>query len=891
MQPERWNEVEHLCHEALEREEGQRAAFLQSACAGDDSLLREVQSLLAHQKQAEHFIETPALEQAAMALANGKRDSHSSNTTPRLIGRTISHYRIVERLGYGGMGEVYRAVRADDQYQKLVALKLVKADFDTHFVLERFKNERQILASLEHPNIARLIDGGTTDDGLPYFVMELVEGRPIDQYCESHRLSTIERLKLFRSVCSAVHYAHQHLVVHRDIKPSNIMVTSEGIPKLLDFGIAKIMDAENFPRAIEPTLTAMRVMTPEYASPEQIRGEAITTASDVYSLGVLLYYILTGHLPYHLTTRSPHEVARAICEIEPEKPSTAVLRVEEVPGADGKPVRLTPEAVSSTREGQPERLRRRLGGDLDQIVLHAIRKEKDRRYTSVEQFSEDIGRHLEGRAVLARKGTISYRAAKFVKRHKAGVIAAALAVLTLIGGMAAIVRESRLERMQRARAERRFNDVRTLASSLFDVHDAIANLPGSVAGRKMIVGMSLKYLDSLAGEASGDASLQRELGDAYARIADIQGRPGTENLGDLKGALASYEKSVQITQTILAGSHSDQDKHDLGALYIRIGHTLTNTGDIRGAMKYDTMALDIFHDLTQKNPTNRHYQNMLAIVDLNLGQHQDFLGDFQAALENYAKAMAIYQTLVKSDDPKSARSAKYNIGYTSVLTEITWQNVGNYSKARECGEKSLQIRKEIANFNPKNVRAQLDLVDSYILLGDTLRKQGDLVRAAADYRQAQEIAAAETASDPNDQRAREDLSDANIGMGESFRQRGNFSKAIDVAGRAVQLSSELVAADPVNAESKAQLARAYCLLGDAHEMRGLGTGRGGQPRPPELKEAVSSYQKGLEIYTALHQAGKLPSSDNAELSRVQQQIAKCDARLQKKQSSVSSAQR
>jgi non-specific serine/threonine protein kinase/serine/threonine-protein kinase len=886
MQAERWKEIEHLCGEALEREEGQRAEFLQSACAGDEPLLREVQSLLAHQKQAEHFIETPALEQAAKALADGERDSHHSGATPRLIGRMISHYRIAERLGFGGMGEVYRAVRADDQYQKLVALKIVKTDCDTQFVLERFKNERQILAGLEHPNIARLIDGGTTDDGLPYFVMELVEGQPIDQYCESHRLSTAGRLKLFRSVCSAVHYAHQHLVVHRDIKPSNIMVTSEGVPKLLDFGIAKIMDAGQLPQAIEPTVTAMRVMTPEYASPEQIRGEAITTASDVYSLGVLLYYILTGHLPYRLTTRSPHEVARAICEIEPEKPSAAVLRVEEVPGADGKLVRLTPETVSSTREGQPERLRRRLGGDLDQIVLQAMRKEKDRRYTSVEQLSEDIGRHLEGQPVLARKGTLSYHAAKFVKRHKAGVIAAALALLTLIAGMAAIVRESRLERAQRARAERRFNDVRKLANSLFTVHDAIANLPGSVAARKMIVGLSLNYLDSLANEASGDASLQRELAGAYAAIADIQGRAGTENLGDTKGALASYQKSADITQAVLAGSHSDQDKHDLASLYIRIGHTLTNTGDNLGAMKYDHMAFDIYTELTQKNPANLHFRNMLAIANLNLGQHQDFLGELQASLESYEKAAVIYEDLFKSGDPKVAHSAQYNLGFTYLLQENTWQDLNNFSKALECGEKSLEIRKLISERNPKNVRGQLDLADSYVALGDTLRKQAAPERAAADYRQGQAIAESVSASDPNDQRAREELVDVYCGLGESFRRQGNLLPAIDLGNSAVKIATELVAADPVNAHSKAQLAQAYFLLGDAYQAKGIEAGRQHQPQSSELKEGLSSYQRGLEIYTGLQQARSLPYSDSAELSRVQSEIVKCEATLGKTQNPV-----
>jgi len=879
MQPDRWKEIEDLCHQALERAEDQRAAFLDSACAGDEGLLREVKSLLVHQKQADNFIETPALDHAVKALVESGDAPPHAGAISRVVGRMVSHYRVVERLGYGGMGEVYRAVRADDQYQKLVALKLVRADFDTQFILERFKNERQILAGLEHPNIARLIDGGTTEDGLPYFVMELVEGEPIDQYCESHRLPTVQRLALFRCVCSAVHYAHQHLVIHRDIKPSNILVTADGVPKLLDFGIAKITDPEHFPRAIEPTVTGMRVMTPEYASPEQIRGEAITTAGDVYSLGVLLYYILTGHLPYRLRTRAPHEIAQAICELDPEKPSTAVSRIEEVPGPEGTVVKLTPERVSSTREGQPEKLLRRLRGDLDQIVLKAIRKEQDRRYSSVEQLSEDVGRYLDGRAVLARKATLSYRASKFVRRHKAGVITAAVVALALISGMAAIVRESRLERVQRARAERRFNDVRKLANSLFDVHDAIANLPGTVAARKMIVGMSLNYLDSLATEAKGDPSLQRELGDAYARIADIQGRPGTENLGDIKGALASYEKSAQITRALLAGSPSEQDKHDLGAMYIRIGHTLTSTGDSLGAMKYDNMALDIFSELTQKNPTNLHYQNMLSIVYLNLAQHEDFTGDFQASLDNEQKAMAIYERLAKSDDPKSSRSARYNLGLTDLMMGMTWQSLGEHSKALDWGQKSLEIRKDIFSKAPKNVRAQLDLADSYYALGETFRKQGDFARAAANHQQSRAISEEVMASDPNDQRAKEDLADALNGLGEALRLQGNISKAIDVGNRAVKLALQLVAADPANAESKAQLARANCLLGDAHETRSLKTGGGRQRQSSELKEAISSYKEGLEIYTGLHQVGNLPYSDTAELSRVPHELEKCEARL------------
>src|ERR1044071_1467079 len=278
----------------------------------------------------------------------------------------IGPYRIIRRIGQGGMGAVYLAARDDDQFKKQVAIKLIRRGMDSDFVLRRFRNERQILASLDHPNIARLLDGGTTEDGRPYFVMEYIEGKPITEYADKHSLATVERLKLFVQVCSAIHYAHQNLVIHRDIKPSNILVTADGTPKLLDFGIAKLLNPELAAQTIEATAVAVRLMTPEYASPEQVKGEAITTSSDVYSLGVLLYELLTGHRPYRITNRTPLEVARVVCEEEPQRPSTAVGRIETYPLADGTgTIQLTPESTSRTREGNPERLRRRLAGDLD----------------------------------------------------------------------------------------------------------------------------------------------------------------------------------------------------------------------------------------------------------------------------------------------------------------------------------------------------------------------------------------------------------------------------------------------------------------------------------------------------------------------------------------------
>ena len=422
MTPERWQKVEELFHLSLEREASQRAAFLDEACAGDPDLRGKVESLLAYDEQESDFLETPA---------SGVRGDWLDEDQPGpMTGRRIGPYQVTREIGHGGMGAVYLAVRADDQYQKQVAIKLIKRGMDTETILRRFRTERQILANLDHPNIAKLLDGGTTEEGLSYFIMDYVDGLPIDMYCDTQKLTTVERLRLFRTVCSAVAYAHQNRVVHRDLKPGNILVTAQGVVKLLDFGVAKLLNPEASSKTTGSTAAALRPMTPEYASPEQVRGSVITPASDIYSLGVLLYELLTGHRPYRVRSRTPQEIEHVICEEAPEKPSTVIGRVEEAPDRD-RP--LTPASVSETREGQPEKLRRRLAGDLDTIVLMALRKEPERRYGSVEQFSEDIRRHLEGLPVIARKDAFWYRSAKFIKRNKAAVLAATLGAGIILG--------------------------------------------------------------------------------------------------------------------------------------------------------------------------------------------------------------------------------------------------------------------------------------------------------------------------------------------------------------------------------------------------------------------------------------------------------------------------
>ena len=378
MTREQWQNVRKILERALDLDPAECATYLDEACAGDAELRREIDSLLAANDQATRgFLTGKAIDQVGDLVELG------SDT---LQGRRIGPYQVLEEIGHGGMGTVYRAVRADDQYQKQVAIKVVRGGLGDRLAIQRFKAERQILANLDHANIARLLDGGATEDGRPYVVMEYIEGLPIDEYADSRRLNLRARLKLFRTVCSAVAFAHQRLVIHRDIKPANILVTESGDPKLLDFGIAKILDDQQSDGG-EATVTLVRMMTPEYASPEQVRGEPVTTATDVYSLGVVLYGLLTGRRPYRVSSKTPHDMVQAVLETEPEKPSIQ---------------------------------NRRLRGDLDNIVLKALRKEPERRYASVEQFSDDIGKHLDGLPVSARPDTLAYRGSKFVRRQQMG---------------------------------------------------------------------------------------------------------------------------------------------------------------------------------------------------------------------------------------------------------------------------------------------------------------------------------------------------------------------------------------------------------------------------------------------------------------------------------------
>lgn len=419
--PEKWDQVKELFTLALERDPEERSVFLLEACGGDDALRAEIESLLSSFDGAATFLEDcPAAYLFAQSRA--------------MAGRRIGAYRIIRECGHGGMGIVYLAERADDQYRKRVAIKMLMPGINKDEVLRRFRNERQALAALDHPSIVRLLDGGSTEEGLPYLIMDYVEGVRIDEYCDTHRLSIAERLQLFRTVCLAVQYAHETLVIHRDLKPGNILITKEGVARLLDFGIAKVLNPQWCPDA-PLTRTDWRPMTPEYASPEQVRGEPITNATDIYSLGVLLYELLTGHRPYRVRSDSPLEIERSVCEKEPEKPSAVVSRIDERASHDGSTrAAITPQLIGEARAIRPEELPRRLRGDLDTIVMKAIRKGPEHRYASAEAFAKDIERHLSGMPIEARKATLLYRSGKFIHRHMES-LATALLVLAVVAGL------------------------------------------------------------------------------------------------------------------------------------------------------------------------------------------------------------------------------------------------------------------------------------------------------------------------------------------------------------------------------------------------------------------------------------------------------------------------
>ncbi len=768
--PEDWARIKAIFCDALERPEPERAAFVAQACAGARHLEREVQSLLASHARAdaEAFIERGV----------------GSSGDAAWVGRRLGPYRIESVLGHGGMGSVFRAVRDDDAFRKAVAIKVVRRGLDPALV-SRFRAERQILAGLDHPGIARLIDGGTTDDGLPYLVMDFVEGEPITGYAEAHGLTVRARLALFRAVCAAVEYAHRNLVVHRDLKPSNILVTADGAPKLLDFGIAKLLAVE--PRELEPTITMLRPMTPEYASPEEVRGLAVTTASDVYSLGVLLCELLTGERPYELGTRDPMEMARIVATTEPARPSVLAARRAD------------------------ERWRAQLEGDLDTIVLAALRKEPERRYGSVAQLSDDVLRYLDGRPVSARPDTFGYRAGKLVARNRGVFAAAAALLLSLVGGIVATAWQARVARRERARAERRFEDVRGLASSfLFEFNDAVEKLPGSTPARQLLVTRGLAYLDRLAQEG-GDAALDGELARGYLRLGDLQGRPNFANLGDFSGALASYRKGLDLARRAAAAAPRDlKARQDVATALNRIGTLLDDRfGDVTGALAAEREALAVQESVVASAPDDAAPVRGLLAIETKLGDIQAKNGRPEDALAAFERALPRYEAIATRS---GAAQDRFNLFVAHAKVGGALALLGREPEALARYDAMLSLGRAMVAADPHDAPARRALAVGLNKVGDLVGRRGDTAKALALYRESLALREALAPADPRNVLARSDLVGSYLRIGDVMARTGDDAGALTQYRLALPILEALAARDAASPAGAADLQGAVARL-------------------------------------------------------------------------------
>jgi len=736
----------------------------------------------------------------------------------------IGPYRVLGRVGRGGMGSVYKATDDREGGRKVVAIKLVRRGMDSEDVISRFELERRMLGALDHSNIARLFEADTTEDGRPYFVMEYVAGVPIDVYCDQNRVSIRKRLELFGKVCSAVHHAHQNLIVHRDLKPSNILVTGSGEPKLLDFGIAKLLNPQ-LARVEAITRTQFRVMTPEYASPEQIRGDAVNVQSDVYSLGVLLYELLSGHRPYRFEKRIHDEIVRVVCEVDPERPSTAVTQREQRKREDGTTETITPATVAQQRDERLESLRRNLTGDLDDIVLMAMEKTPDRRYSSAEQFSEDISRYLEGHPVRARRTSARaiYNTKKFVRRHRAAVgISAAAAVLLLAAGATTAFQwrqasiasaraaaasderaealEAKLEAEQRTlEAQRNETIASRHAATLWDK-----------ASRHLSFSMSPAQREGFWNEVRAEF-------DALARTY------GEDN------PIVVRERARALIETGRA----------LGG--IRAG----NRGDFDGAVEALELARDDLASLRHQSPDDLPLWSDALGAQLELGGALRRLGRLDEARAAYEQAGEIARGVVVQGDDLGALRDQAKPAFA--LAQIA-QSTGRYGEASERFSSQIEARRGRARAFPGDANAERDLYVALYNLGELCRKIGELDRADALLSESLDLRQALRATRPAHTTLRRDLALGHYAVASLHAARGEHGTAREHLGRAVSLSSDLTKEEPDDA--RPPFTQAAGLLEWAEASVLAGADDAVRARADQIQDALTA----LELRAADHPA-------------------------------------
>lgn len=884
MSDDRWQRIDELFHRALDLPREERESFLAEAAGGDAHLLSELRRLLlAHEAAGPDFLDRRGIDASAGPPIDDE---------PSPAGHQIGAYRLIREIGRGGMGAVFLAERADRQYEKRLAIKLVKRGMDSDSVLRRFRAERQILASMDHPNIAKLHDGGTTDDGRPYFVMELVEGKPVDEYAEANTLSLEARLQLFRQVCSAVSYAHQHLVIHRDLKPTNVLVTADGTAKLLDFGIARILDTGD--PDTPSTVTVLGLMTPEFASPEQIQGRHATTSSDVYALGLILYRLLTGSAPYHFESRSPEELARVISGVEPVRPSTA---------------------GSGTR---------RLRGDLDNVVLKALRKDPARRYSSVDQFSEDIRRHLAGLPVIARPDTVRYRATKFVQRNRVAVIGAGVVFLTLVVGIVATSWQAHRARAAQARAERRFQEIRKLARTvLFDYHDLIKDLPGSTPVRERLLRDSTTYLELLSREAGSDTGLIAELAHAYERVGDVQRVAQFADSGNTIGAQASYRRALSLFEARLAVTPRDvMARRDVASLHAKLGQLNRETGQIDEALRLYQLAIEEFGALVTELPTSDDLWHRLATCQDYAGLILQDRGEIGAAIEAFRAAIGSFRARADQKSQLIRRSiatgqehlasalesdSRLEEALTSIRESIeSWSGLtrdfplnagheravgvcyyfegeilaglGRTEDALESHRRNLEITEQLADNDSTNNLFRGDQGYALNRVGDLLLELGRVREAMAHYRRSRALREADARADPINLWKRACLIEAHAKLSRALARAGEDAGSIKACGQAFALMKD-TEVEPRNAMIRGFLAETYADLGEARAQLAAHRRIDASDRQAHWREASDMYQRSADIWRDMQSLGIVSKIDAEKPARVAEALARCDAAI------------
>ncbi len=710
--------VEAIFHQALAAPDAARTEYIETECHGDRELAAEVWSLLTACAEEEQLTASRRLEPGA----------GQENLPAR---QRVGSYELDRLLGRGGMGAVYLAHRADGQFDQKVAIKLIDLPLATELFRERFRQERQILAELQHPYIARLLDGGVTAEGDLYLVMEYVDGVSIQRFCELQRLSEAQRIALFMRVCEAVQFAHQHFIVHRDLKPDNILMAEDGTPRLLDFGTAKLLSPSLAGPDSKLTRQGYQSFTPQYASPEQVLGNPITTASDTYSLGVLLYLLLTGSLPYELKELTTAEMLRVICEEPPRRPAHAVNSGE------------------------------RLDADLEAILLKALRKEPRERYRTTEQLTSDLRAFLDGLPVAARRGTLRYRAGKFIRRRWFSLAAAVLLGISLVGGVAGVLWQARVANAERRRAEARSSDLRQLSNSLLsELDDAIKQLPGSTGVQKLLVTRVLEHLDRMAGDARGDRQTQLDLVDAYTRLGNIQGNPYDQNLGDPAGALLSLGKALAIAEPLAGPGSRDQDAlRALALAQASRSEILFGTARTQDAIASMRAAVETYNRLIA--PPDAPV-SLICDTSSAYGTLGDELGQTgTASLADLAGALAAFRQSIALDDRVLAIDPHVLRAQRGLA--ISQMKIGSVEMDADPAQalKDFEIALERADALPTPEQSGLPTLRMRAMI---LRKEANALVQLGEYTRANALFAEVTAisqrlvtADPQDLRALADL--------------------------------------------------------------------------------------------------------------------------------------